>query len=136
MVTVRKARRPALVATVFGVMGAAVVSTAAPALADNTINITGVGPVNVGVDYNCEAAAGVVAVKAMVGEPQADSPSASGTQTEVTCDGAQHNTVIVLAGPNGQEAPLSAGQQVQVRVALVDREDTVVKGQANVFELR
>ncbi|MFE6924829.1 hypothetical protein ACFVAV_27655 [Nocardia sp. NPDC057663] len=111
-------------------MGLAVVSAAAPALADNTINITGVGPASVGVDYSCEASAGVVGIKAMVGDPRAESPSATGTQDTVTCDGAQHAAVVVLDG-----LPLSKGQQVQVRVALVDRDDTVASGQANVFTL-
>ncbi len=135
MMTIRKYRRPALIATVFGAMGLAVASAAGPALAANTIDVTGVGPANIGVDYSCEASAGVTAIKAMVGDPQADSPSASGTQNAVTCDGAQHTAVVILAGAAGRNAPLSAGQTVQVRVALVDRDDTVVSGQAKVVTL-
>ncbi|MEU0506527.1 hypothetical protein [Nocardia sp. NPDC005998] len=130
MMTFRNYRRPALIATVFGVMGLAGISTAAPALAANNIDVSGVGPANIGVDYSCDASAGVTAIKAMVGDPNADSPSATGAQTAVTCDGAQHSAVIILAGAAGRDAPLSAGQTVQVRVALVDRDDTVVSGQA------
>lgn len=135
MLTIRKGRRPALIVTVFAAMGLAMVSAAAPALAANSIDLTGVGPANIGVDYSCDAAAGVTAIKAMVGDPQADSPSASGTQNAVTCDGTQHTSVIILVGTAGQNAPLSAGQTVQVRVALVDRADTVVSGQAKVVSL-
>ncbi|WP_433683378.1 hypothetical protein [Nocardia sp. CA-119907] len=135
MMTFRNYGRPALIATVFGVMGLGVISTAAPAFAANSIDVTGVGPTNIGVDYSCDAAAGVTAIKAMVGDPDADSPSATGTQTAVTCDGSQHSAVIILAGAAGRDAPLSAGQRVQVRVALVDRGDTVVSGQAKVVSL-
>ncbi|MGY4103508.1 hypothetical protein ACW2Q0_28690 [Nocardia sp. R16R-3T] len=135
MTTIRKNRRPALIVTVFGAMGLTLSSAAGPALAANTIDVTGVGPANIGVDYSCDASAAVTAIKAMVGDPQADRPSASGTQNAVTCDGAQHTTVIILVGAAGQNAPLSAGQTVQVRVALVDRDDTVVSGQAKVVSL-
>ncbi|MEV4125506.1 hypothetical protein [Nocardia sp. NPDC049707] len=126
MVTIRNYRSPAVIVTVFGAIGLA----AAPALAANTIDVSGVGPANVGVDYSCDASAGVAGIRAMVGDPNADSPSATGTQNAVTCDGAQHTAVIILAG-----TPLSAGQTVQVRVALVDRNDTVVSGQAKVVSL-
>lgn len=136
MATFRNYRRPALMATTFATMGLAVAATAAPALAANTIDLTGVGPANIGVDYNCEAAAGVTAIRAMVGDPNADSPSASGVQDQVTCDGTQQTAVIVLAGANGEQTPLSAGQTVQVRVALVDANDIVVTGQAKVVSLR
>lgn len=135
MVTIRNYRRPALIVTAFGAIGLAIVSGAAPALAANTIDISGVGPANVGVDYSCEASAGVAGIKAMVGDPNANSPSATGTQNAVTCDGAQHTAVIVLVGTAGEDAPLSAGQTVQVRVALVDRDDIVVSGQAKVVSL-
>jgi hypothetical protein len=131
MVTIRNYRRSARIVTVFGGMGVAVVVAAAPALAAaNAIDVTGVGPSNVGVNYNCDASAGVAGIQAMVGDPQANTPSATGTQNAVTCDGAQHEAVITLAG-----APLSRGQQIQVRVALVDRNDTVVSGQAKVVTL-
>ncbi|MFX0581213.1 hypothetical protein [Nocardia nepalensis] len=126
MVTIRNYRRPAVISAFFAAIGLA----AAPALAANTIDVTGVGPANVGVDYSCDASAGVAAIRAMVGDPNADSPSATGTQNAVTCDGAQHTAVIILVG-----TPLSAGQTVQVRVALVDRDDTVVSGQAKVASL-
>jgi hypothetical protein len=117
-------------------MGLALVSTAAPALAASTIDVTGVGPANVGVDYSCDASAGAVAIRAMVGDPRADNPSATGTQNTVTCDGAHQTAVVTLAGATGADAPLSAGQTVQVRVALVDRDDTVISGQAKVVSLR
>ncbi|WP_227999478.1 hypothetical protein [Nocardia australiensis] len=135
MVTNRNYRRPTLIGTIFGAMTLAGVLAAAPALAANTIDVSGVGPVNVGVDYSCDAPAGVAAIKAMVGDPNADSPSATGTQNAVTCDGAQHTAVVILVGAAGEDAPLSAGQTVQVRVALVDRDDTVVAGQAKVVSL-
>ncbi|MBF6329969.1 hypothetical protein [Nocardia transvalensis] len=135
MVSVRNFRRSALVVTAFGAMGSAVVSTAGPALAANAIDLKGVGPANVGVEYSCDASAGVVAIKAMVGDPQADGPSATGEEKAVECDGAQHTAVVVLVGAAGEEAPLSKGQTVQVRIALVDRADTVVSGQAKVVTL-
>jgi hypothetical protein len=130
MMIVRNSRRAALVATVLGAMGLAAVSTATTAFAANSINVNAVGPVNVGVDYSCDASAGVVAIRAMVGDPNADRPSAIGTQNAVSCDGVQHAAVVVLTG-----TPLSPGQRVQVRVALVDRNDTVVSGQAKVVSL-
>ncbi|MBF6328446.1 hypothetical protein [Nocardia transvalensis] len=135
MVTIRKYRRPALITSVFGAMGLAVVAAAGPALAANTIDISGVGPANVGIDYSCDASAGVVAIKAMVGEPEADSPSATGTEKTVECDGARHTAVVALVGAGDADTPLSAGQTVQVRVALVDRHDTVISGQAKVVTL-
>ncbi|MEU7767645.1 hypothetical protein AB0B25_21280 [Nocardia sp. NPDC049190] len=133
--TIRNYRRSAAIMTTFGAIGVAVVSAATTALAANTIDVSGVGPTNVGVDYNCEAAAGVTAIRAMVGEPDADDPSATGTQSAVTCDGAPHTAVVTLVGAAGEEAPLSAGQTVQVRVALVDSNDTVVSGQSKVVSL-
>lgn len=123
MVTVRIFRRPALIAAAAGVVGLAVVSTAGPALADDAIDVNAVGPVNVGVQYRCDASSGAVAIKAMAGDPNADSPSATGTQDAITCDGANQNTVVVLTG-----APLSSGKQVQIRVALVKQDDSVVSG--------
>lgn len=127
MGTIRNYTRPALVVTAFA---AAVIATAAPALAENSIDVSGVGPANVGVDYSCDAGAGVSAIKVMVGDPNADHPSATGAQSAVTCDGSHQTAVVVLDG-----ATLSAGQQVQVRAALVDRDDTVVSGQAKVVTL-
>jgi hypothetical protein len=135
MVTIRSYRRTALIVTVFSAVGLAVVSAAAPALADNTVDISGVGPANVGVDYSCDASAGVAGIKAMVGDPNADRPSATGAQNTVICDGARHTAVVLMVGADGEDASLSAGQTVQVRVALVDRDDVVVSGKANVFTL-
>ncbi|MEU1545906.1 hypothetical protein [Nocardia sp. NPDC005745] len=135
MVTIRNYRRTALIVTVFSAAGLAVVSAAAPALADNTVDISGVGPANVGVDYSCDASAGVAGIKAMVGDPNADRPSATGAQNTVICDGARHTAVVLMVGADGEDASLSAGQTVQVRVALVDRNDVVVSGKANVFTL-
>ncbi|WP_227982607.1 hypothetical protein [Nocardia spumae] len=130
MAHLRNFQRPALVVSVFAAMGAAVVSLATAALADNSIKVDGVGPANVAVQYSCDPAAGVTAIKAMTGDPAADRPSATGTQDQVTCDGSPQKAVITLTG-----AELAAGQRVQVRVALVDPADTVVSGYANVFTL-
>ncbi|MEV0245609.1 hypothetical protein AB0H76_03355 [Nocardia sp. NPDC050712] len=124
MATFQKSR---LALTVFGALGAAVIATAAPALAGNSIDATALGPENISVDYSCDAGAGATSIKAMVGEPQADRPSAVGAQGGLTCDGATHNTVVMLDG-----APITRGQQVQVRVALVDNTDNVITGQAKV----
>ncbi|AHH19504.1 hypothetical protein NONO_c47200 [Nocardia nova SH22a] len=135
MMTGRKFRRPALVSTALLALGVAAVSAAGPALAANTIDIKGVGPANVGVDYTCDADSGTTAVKVMVGDPDADAPSATGAQPQITCDGQPQNTVVVLTGPDGAPAQLSQGQTVQVRVALVDAKDIVVSGKANIFKL-
>ncbi|WP_194814958.1 hypothetical protein [Nocardia sp. XZ_19_385] len=122
--------RPALAMSIFGAIGAAVVATAAPALAANSIDATALGPANIAADYSCDPAAGVTAIKAMVGAPDADRPSAIGTQGGLTCDGNRHNTVVILDG-----ASLSPGQTVQVRIALVDNADNVITGQAKVANL-
>ncbi|WP_157163590.1 hypothetical protein [Nocardia aobensis] len=135
MMTGRNYRSSALFVTALAGMGLAAVSTAAPALAANTIDIKGVGPANVGVDYTCDANSGTSAVKVMVGDPNADAPSAMGTQSQVTCNGQTQSTVVELTGPDGSPAQLQQGQTVQVRVALVDPQDTVVSGKANVFKL-
>ncbi|WP_107654760.1 hypothetical protein [Nocardia suismassiliense] len=132
MVTIRHSAR---IATVIGATALAIASATTVAAAENSIDVSGVGPVNIGVDYSCEASAGVAAIRAMVGDPQADSPSATGTQTAVTCDGSRQSAVVLLTGTTGTDAPLSAGQTVQVRVALVDSADTVVTGQAKVVSL-
>ncbi|MFI7000219.1 hypothetical protein [Nocardia sp. NPDC050175] len=129
MVTIRNYRRSALMLAACGALGLAVMSTAAPALAANAIDVSGIGPTTVLVDYSCEASAGVVGIKAMVGDPNADSPSATGTQSAVNCDGSNQSTEVML------DAPLLADQTVQVRVALVDAFDTVVSGQAKVAKL-
>ncbi|WP_331745426.1 hypothetical protein OG245_37770 (plasmid) [Streptomyces sp. NBC_01116] len=111
-------------------MALAVALPAAPASAENSIEITTVGPAELTVDYACDASAGVVEIKAMVGDLNADSPSATGTQTDVTCEGSRHSATIALDG----EQP-SAGQTVQVRVALVDGDGNVVTGQARMVTL-
>ncbi|MFI6166139.1 hypothetical protein ACIBCN_05065 [Nocardia sp. NPDC051052] len=129
MVTIRNYRHSALVLALLGAMGLAITSAATPTLADNAIDIRDVSSANVGVDYSCEASAGVVGIKAMVGDPYADRPSATGSQNAVICDGTGQSTVVNL------DAPLSAGQAVQIRVALVDRDDNVVSGQAKATQL-
>ena len=93
------------------------------AIAENNIDISSVGPASVGVTYSCDDSGGAVAIIATVGDPSADAPSATGTQSTVICDGANQSTVIVLTG-----MPLLAGQPVQVRVALVTSDGTVVSG--------
>ncbi len=133
--TGRNCRRPAFLATTLVALGLTAVSTAGPALAADTIDIKGVGPANVGVDYTCDASSGASAIKVMVGDPNADAPSATGTQPEITCNGQSQSAVVVLAGPDGTPAHLAPGQTVQVRVALVDPHDTVVSGKANIFRL-
>ncbi|MGW0246753.1 hypothetical protein ACWDYH_08945 [Nocardia goodfellowii] len=130
MATLQNFHRPALGIALFGMAGAAVVATAAPALAANSIDATALGPANIAVDYSCDATAGATAIKAMVGAPDAEAPSAVGVQGSLTCDGNPHNTVVVLDG-----APLSRGQTVQVRIALVDNADNVITGQAKVANL-
>ncbi|KAA8877483.1 hypothetical protein F3087_44110 [Nocardia colli] len=129
MVTTRN-YRPALAVATLGAMTLAVVSTAAPALAANSIDVDGLGPVNVQVNYSCDNPTEVSAVKVMVGAPEADAPSAIGEQTDINCTGDQQTTVVTLNG-----APLGPGQTVQVRAALVDRADTVISGTAKVVTL-
>lgn len=130
MVTIRNYRRSALMVTIFGAVGVAVVSAAAPALAENSINITGAGPAAVTVDYRCDASAGVAALEAMAGDPQADRPAATGRQDAVVCTGGPQSAEITLVGEQLRE-----GQNVQVRVALVDPNSTVISGQAKAFRL-
>ncbi|MFC9439459.1 hypothetical protein [Nocardia sp. NPDC057030] len=130
MITTRNSRRPALVAAAFGAMTLAVISTAAPALAGNSIDVGDLGPVNVQVTYSCDDPTAVAAVRVMVGDPQADAPSAVGEQTEVNCIGEKQSTVVTLDG-----APLGPGQTVQVRAALVDHANTVISGTAKVVTL-
>ncbi|MFJ6805698.1 hypothetical protein ACIQRK_06575 [Streptomyces anulatus] len=120
----------ARLAAVGGAMALAVALPAAPASAENSIEITTVGSAELTVDYACDASAGVVEIKAMVGDVNADSPSATGAQTDVTCEGSRHSAAIALDGEQ-----LSAGQTVQVRVALVDGDGNVVTGQARMVTL-
>ncbi len=130
MVTIGKFRRTARVATVVGAAGAAALLAAGPAFAANDINIKGVGPSNVAVSYTCDAGSGGTALGVMVGAPQADAPSAQGQQNGVTCDGSPQSAVVVLQG-----APLTKGQRVQVRVAVVNAAGDVVVGRNGVFTL-
>jgi hypothetical protein len=126
----RKSRHIVRLTTVAGAVGVAVVLATGPAFAANSVNITGVGPSNVKVNYSCDNGAGVAAIAVMVGAPEASAPSATGRNSSVVCDSAQHETVVTLDGQ-----PLSRGQQVQVRAALVNSGETVVQGTANVFTL-
>ncbi|MFE7802322.1 hypothetical protein [Nocardia sp. NPDC057440] len=135
MMTTRNHHRTVRTATVFASMGAALVLTAAPALAANTVDIAGAAPSSVGVEYTCDAAAGVTSIKVMAGEPTAERPAALGTETNVACDGSQHAATVALAGASG-EAPLASGAVVQIRAALVDQNDTVISGQAKVLTLQ
>ncbi|MFD0361307.1 hypothetical protein ACFQZZ_07575 [Nocardia sp. GCM10030253] len=134
MVTTRNCQRSARIATVFAAMGAALVLAAAPALAEDTVDITGATPSTVAVSYNCDAAAGVKTIQAMAGEPTAERPAALGSQHNPTCDGTRHVATIPLTGATG-EAPLQSGAVMQLRVALVDQNDIVVSGQAKVLTL-
>ncbi|WP_067676186.1 hypothetical protein [Nocardia miyunensis] len=130
MVTLGKFRHTARLSIVVGTAGAAVALAAGPAFAANGIDVTGVGPSNIKVNYSCDASAGVSAIRVMAGDPTSDRPTGTGTQKAITCNGAQHTTVVILQG-----TPLSGGRQVQVRAALVDRNDTVIKGTAKLFTL-
>ncbi|MBL1080162.1 hypothetical protein JK358_37785 [Nocardia sp. 2] len=135
MVTIRQYQRLTLTAAAVAAVGSALVVAAAPAFAANAIDVTGIGPTNVGVDYSCDASAGATAIKVMVGAPDAESPSATGAQHAIVCDGTNRTAVIMLEGAGGASSPLSAGQTVQVRVALVDGADNVVSGQNKVVSL-
>jgi hypothetical protein len=95
---------------------------AGPAFAANAISVVRIGPNNVELNYSCDPRAGVVAIKVMVGAPDADSPSARGVQDNVNCNGGQQDAVVGLVGT------VSKGQ-VLVNAALVTSDDTVVKGQ-------
>lgn len=127
----RSHRRSATVVTAFTALSAAGLLTAATAFAANSIDVSGAGPSMVGVEYTCEASAGVTAIKAMLGDPNAEAPAATGTQTSVTCDGSQHTASIPLTAAGGQLP--SSGSPVQVRAALVDQSDTVVTGTAKLL---
>ncbi|MGW4364178.1 hypothetical protein ACWEKT_00915 [Nocardia takedensis] len=107
---------------------------AGTAAAADTIDVTGANPATVELSYSCDAPTIVTSAKAMVGEPTADRPAALGMQEAVTCDGAQRTTTIALVAAPGQ-APLPPGAIMQVRVALVDRNDLVVAGQNKILQL-
>ncbi|WP_433761456.1 hypothetical protein [Nocardia sp. CA-135398] len=131
MTTTRNCRRTTCVATVFAAIATVLVVTAAPALATATIDISRAGPTIVQVTYSCDNSDQVTSIQAMMGEPTADGPSAQGIQNAVTCDNTQHDTSIPMTETPGQRPAVS--DQVQVRVALVDRNNTVVSGQAKLF---
>ncbi|MBH0776421.1 hypothetical protein [Nocardia bovistercoris] len=114
---------------------AALVCTAGPAAAADTVDIIGATLTAVAAAYTCDAAAGAVAIKAMAGDPSADHAAALGVGDPITCDGTEKTATITLTAAPG-EAPLAAGALVQIRVALVDRADIVVAGQAKVFPLQ
>jgi hypothetical protein len=131
----RSFRRSFLIATGLAATGAVTVLAASPAAAANSLDISGIGPTVVTAGYSCDARAGVVGLEVMVGDPSADKPSATGAQRAVTCDGAHHDATINLVGASPGEVPLRAGRKVQVRAALVDRNDTVISGQAKLATL-
>ncbi|MVU78238.1 hypothetical protein GPX89_13415 [Nocardia sp. ET3-3] len=134
MVTSRLSRRTAGAAAAFTALIATGLLAAAPALAENTITVDSAGPSVVGITYTCESGAGVASIDAMVGDPNAEGPAATGSQKSVTCDGSQHTATIALTPVSGQ-TPLASGAPVQVRVALVDASETVVSGTAKLLTL-
>ncbi|MFI1913867.1 hypothetical protein [Nocardia sp. NPDC020380] len=134
MRTIRIRRRGATLALTAVAGCVALGFTAAPALADNAIDVTNVASNAVAVGYSCDAGSGATSVQVMVGDPTASSPSATGGQNGVTCDGSQHTATVVLTTTAGG-SPLQAGQQVQIRAALVDQNDNVVTGQNKLVSL-
>ncbi|MFQ6392538.1 hypothetical protein ACLMAJ_03720 [Nocardia sp. KC 131] len=135
MMTTPNSRRPASIAAVFTAIAAASVVAAAPALAAATLDITGAGPTMVHVDYSCDDSAGVVSIQAMMGGPNADRPAAQGAQNSVDCNGSPRSATVPLTVDPSQP-PLTLGSEAQVRVALVDRNGTVVSGQAKKFTVQ
>ncbi|GJJ70513.1 hypothetical protein EMPS_02862 [Entomortierella parvispora] len=107
---------------------------ASAAIADNAVDVTNIASNTVVVGYSCVAGSGATSVQVMIGDPTADSPSATGEQDGLTCDGAQHTATIALTTTAGQP-PLHSGEQVQVRVGLVDLNDNVVTGQNKLVTL-
>ncbi|WP_433673001.1 hypothetical protein ACQP06_16470 [Nocardia sp. CA-136227] len=134
MVTIRNRYRSALSVSAFAALGVSLVCTAAPALADNSIAVTSAAATSIGIDYTCESSAGVDSIQAMVGDPNADRPAATGAQTTFSCDGSQHTATVALSPAAGEPA-LEKGAPVQVRVALVDQSQTVVSGTAKLLTL-
>ncbi|MEV6769359.1 hypothetical protein AB0N05_12120 [Nocardia sp. NPDC051030] len=128
-------RRSACTAMLFAATSATLVLAAAPAFAANAVNINGVGPSSVEIDYTCDASAGVTSIQAMLGKTTAEAPAATGTQTAVTCDGSQHDTTVALTPAPG-ESPLQSGDAAQIRVALIDRNEVVVFGSAKAFTVQ
>ena len=115
-------------------VGALPVLAAGPAAAADIIDVTGANPAAVEIGYTCDAPTVVTSAKAMVGEPTADRPAALGMQEAVTCDGTERSTTITLVTAPGQ-VPLPPGAIMQVRVALVDKNDLVVAGQNKILQL-
>ncbi|MET8428872.1 hypothetical protein [Nocardia sp. NPDC004860] len=134
MVIIPTHHRSTVTAAAVAALGAGVLLAAAPALAANSITVESAGASSIGIDYMCEASAGVAGILAMVGDPNADRPAATGQQDSFTCDGSQHAATIALT-PVAGETPLVAGAPVQVRVALVDQSQTVVSGTARLLTL-
>ncbi|MGW4248768.1 hypothetical protein [Nocardia sp. NPDC004722] len=134
MLTIRNQRRSAGVLTALAVLGGAGIVGAAPAFAANSVAVDSATASSVAIEYTCESSAGVASIDAMVGDPNAEGPAATGSQSAVTCDGSQHNATIALTATPGQ-TPLASGAGVQVRVALVDRSETVVSGTAKLLTL-
>ncbi|WP_156094822.1 hypothetical protein [Nocardia lijiangensis] len=130
--TTPNCRRPARIAVVFTSMAAASVVAAAPALAAATLDITGAGSNIIQIDYSCDGSAGVASIQAMMGDPNADRPAAQGIQNSVECNGSPQSATVPLTTDPSQP-PLTSGSEAQVRVALVDRNGTVVSGQAKKF---
>ncbi|MRH89737.1 hypothetical protein GFY24_20200 [Nocardia sp. SYP-A9097] len=134
MVTTRIRQRSASTAIALAALGAALISTAPAAFAADTIEVSGASTSAVAIDYACDADAGVVAIQALVGDPNADHPSAQGTPVTPTCDGSRHQATIALSTATGG-GPLASGQVVQVRAGLVDENQMVIKGTAKVLPL-
>ncbi|MFD7844260.1 hypothetical protein ACFV4K_15150 [Nocardia sp. NPDC059764] len=134
MVTIRNRYRSALSFSALAALGVSLVCTAAPALAANSIAVTSAAATSIGIDYTCESSAGVSSIQAMVGDPTADRPAATGAQTTFNCDGSQHTATVALSPAVGEPA-LEKGAPVQVRVALVDQSQNVVSGTAKLLTL-
>ncbi|WP_330179341.1 hypothetical protein OHB26_23065 [Nocardia sp. NBC_01503] len=134
MVTTRIRQRSACTVIALTALGAALVSTAPAAFAADTIEVQSASADAVAVDYSCAADAGVTTIQVLVGDPNADHPSAQGTPVTPTCDGGRHQATISLSAAAGG-GPLSSGQTVQVRAGLLDENQMVVKGTARVLEL-
>ncbi|KAF9922057.1 hypothetical protein FBU30_007852 [Linnemannia zychae] len=98
-------------------------------MAENAIKVNNASATQLQVEYSCDLnpTSEVVAIKAMVGREDSDNPSATGSQNFVTCDGSVHESTITLENVDGSP-PISQGENVQVRVALVDATDTVISG--------
>ncbi|MEV0709346.1 hypothetical protein [Nocardia aurea] len=135
MMTTRNLRTLARTSAAFVAIGAASVALAAPASAANAIDVISANTGTVGVDYSCDANAGVTSVKAMVGEPTAERPAALGVQNAVVCDGTPQTATITIVAAEG-EAPLDTGGLMQIRAALVDANNIVVSGQAKIVVLQ